>query len=109
MSEWSDFVQTDNRTNKLPNKLCKENDFNYISNSKIAPSHLCKDGIHSNDIVTFKLGDNFVKHVNVSGSFLNARNAWLTIINSILVDNKSNSKMQKVYSEPYLSTTVFFL
>ena len=28
-----------------------------------------------NDIGTFKLGDNFVKHVNVSGSFLNAQNA----------------------------------
>ena len=98
-----------NRTNELLNKLCKENDFNYISKSNIAPSHLCKDGIHSNDIVTFKLGDNFVKHVNVGGSFLNARNAWLTIIKSVLIDNKSNSKMQKVDTEPYLSTTAFFL
>ena len=64
-----------NRTNELLNKLCKENDFNYISNSNITPSHLSKDGIHLNDIGTFKLGDNFFKHVNVSGSFLNARNA----------------------------------
>ena len=64
-----------NRTNELLNKLCKENDFNYISNCSITPSHLSKDGIHLNNIGTFKLGDNFVKHVNVSGSFLNARNA----------------------------------
>ena len=61
-----------NRTNELLNKLCKENDFNYISNSNITPSHLSKNGIHLNDIGTFKLGDNFVKHVNVSDSFLNA-------------------------------------
>ena len=62
-----------NRTNELLNKLCKENDFNYISNSSITPSHLSKDGIHLNNIGTFKLGDNFVKHVNVSGSFLGVR------------------------------------
>ena len=47
-----------NRTNELLNKLCKENDFNYISNSNITPSHLSKNGIHLNDIGTFKLGDN---------------------------------------------------
>ena len=35
---------------------------------------------------------------------LNARNAWLPISNSILADNKSNSKMQKVDTEPDLST-----
>ena len=61
-----------NLTNELLNKLCKENDFSYILNSNITPLHLSKDGIHLNDIGTFKLGDNFVKHVNVSGSFLNA-------------------------------------
>ena len=64
-----------NRTNELLNKLCKENGFICILNSNITPSHLSKDNIHLNDIGTFKLGDNFVKHVNVSGSFLNARNA----------------------------------
>ena len=48
------------RTNELLNKLCKENDFNYISNSNITPSHLSKDGIHLNDIGTFKLGDNLL-------------------------------------------------
>ena len=64
-----------NRTNKLLNKLCKENCFIYISNNNITPSHLSKDGIHLNDIGTFKLGDNFIKHVNVSSSYLNARNA----------------------------------
>ena len=51
-------------TNELLNKLCKENGFIYILNSNITPSHLFKDGIHLNDIGTFKLGDNFVKHVN---------------------------------------------
>ena len=51
-----------NRTNELLNKLCKENGFIYISNSNITPSHLSKDDIHLNDIGTFKLGDNFVKH-----------------------------------------------
>ena len=50
-----------NRTNELLNKLCKENDFIYISNSNITPSHLSKDGIHLNDMGTFKLGDNFSK------------------------------------------------
>ena len=35
-----------NCTNELPNKLCKENGFIYISNSNITPSHLSKDGIH---------------------------------------------------------------
>ena len=64
-----------NRTNELLNRLCKENDFIYISNSNITPLHHSKDGIHLNDIGTFELGDNFVKHVNVNGSFLNARNA----------------------------------
>ena len=64
-----------NRTDELLNKLSKENDFIYISNSNSTPLHLSRDGIHLNDIGTFKLGDNFVKHVNVSGSFLNARNA----------------------------------
>ena len=64
-----------NGTNELLNKLCKENYFNYISNSNITSSHLSKDGIHLNDIGAFKLGDNFVKHVNASGSFLNARKA----------------------------------
>ena len=39
-----------NRTNELLNKLCKENDFNYISNSNITPSHYSKDGIRLNDI-----------------------------------------------------------
>ena len=58
-----------NRTNELPNKLCKENDFNYISNSNITPLYLCKDGIHFIDIGTFKLGDNFVKHFNVTALF----------------------------------------
>ena len=53
-----------NCTNELLNKLCKENGFIYILNSNITPSHLCKDDIHLNDIGTFKLGDNFVKHVN---------------------------------------------
>ena len=62
-----------NRTNGLVNKLCKENGFICILNSNITPSHISKDNIHLNDIGTFKLGDNFVKHV--SGSFLNARNA----------------------------------
>ena len=37
--------------------------------------NLSKDGIHLNDMGTFKLGDNFFKHVKVNGSFLNARNA----------------------------------
>ena len=64
-----------NRTNELLNKLCKENGFIYISNSNITPSHVSKDGIHLNDIGTFKLGDNFVKHVSVSGSYLKAQNA----------------------------------
>ena len=64
-----------NRTNEFLNKLCKENGFINISNSNITPSHLSKDDIHLNDIGTFKQGDNFVKHVNVSGSYLNARNA----------------------------------
>ena len=64
-----------NRTNELLNKLCKENGFIYISNSNITPSHLSKYGIHLNDIGTFKLGDNFVKHINVSSSNLNARHA----------------------------------
>ena len=86
------------------NKLCKENGFIYISNSNITPSHLSKDGIHLNDIGTFKLGDNFVKHVNVSGSYLNARNAWLPVSDRILVENKFTFKMQKVDTEPYLST-----
>ena len=49
-----------NCTNELLNKLYKENDFNYISNSNITPSHLSKDGIHLNDIGTFKLGDNLL-------------------------------------------------
>ena len=93
-----------NRTNELLNKLCKENGFIYISNSNITPSHLSKDGIHLNVIGTFKLGDNFVKHVNVSGSYLNARNAWLPVSDRILVDNKFTFKMQKVDTEPYLST-----
>ena len=83
------------------NELCKEIDFNYISNSNITRSHLSKDGIHLHDNGTFKLGDNFAKHVNVSGSFLNAWNAWLLFGNSVLVDNKPNSKMQKVDTEPY--------
>ena len=64
-----------NRTNELLNKLCKESDFINISSSNITPSHLSKDGIHLNDMGTFKLGDNFFKHVKVNGSFLNARNA----------------------------------
>ena len=93
-----------NLTNELLNKLCKENGFIYISNSNITPSHLSKDGIHLNDIGTFKLGDNFIKHVNVSSSYLNARNAWLPISDRILDDNKSTFKMQKVDSESYLST-----
>ena len=59
-----------NPTNDFLNKLCKENGFIYISNSNITPSHLSKDGIHLNDIGTFRLGD-----VNVSGFFLNGRNA----------------------------------
>ena len=73
---WNEVILSNqfNCTNELLNKLCKENDFNYISNSNITPSHLSKDGIHLNDIGTFKLGDNFVKNVNVSGSFLNAQN-----------------------------------
>ena len=66
------------------------------------PTDLSKDGIRLNDIGTFKLRDNFVKHLNVRGSFLNARNAWLPISNGILVDNKSTSKMQKLDTEPYL-------
>ena len=103
MSEWSDFTNQIDRTNKLLNKLCKENDFIYISNSNITPSYLSEDGSHLNDIGNFKLGDNFFKHVNVSGSFLNARNAWLPISDRILVHKKSNSKMQKVDTEPYLS------
>ena len=93
-----------NRTKDLLNRLCKKIDFIYISKSNITPSHLPKDGIQLNDIGTFKLGDNFVKRANVSGSFLNARNAWLPITGGILVDNKSNSKIQKVDTEPYLST-----
>ena len=56
-----------NRTNELLNKLCKENGFIYISNSNITPLHLFKDGIHLNDIGTFKIEDNFVKHVNENG------------------------------------------
>ena len=56
-----------NRTNELLNKLCKENGFTYISNSNITPLHLFKDGIHLNDIGTFKIEDNFVKHVNENG------------------------------------------
>ena len=64
-----------NRTNELLNKLCKENGFIYFSNSNITPSHLSKDCIHLNDIGTFKLGDNFVKRVSVSGSYLKAQNA----------------------------------
>ena len=75
------------------------NGFIYISNSNITPSHLSKDGIHLNDIGTFRLGD-----VNVSGFFLNGRNAWLPISDRILVDNKSNFKMQIVGTEPYWST-----
>ena len=55
-----------NRTNELLNKICKEDDFIYISNNNITSSHLSKDGIHLNDIDTFKLGDNFVKHVKLS-------------------------------------------
>ena len=58
-----------NRTNELVNKLCKENGFICILNSNITPSHLSKDNIHLNDIGTFKLGDNFVKHVNVAALF----------------------------------------
>ena len=88
-----------NPTNDFLNKLCKENGFIYISNSNITPSHLSKDGIHLNDIGTFRLGD-----VNVSGFFLNGRNAWLPISDRILVDNKSNFKMQIVGTEPYWST-----
>ena len=64
-----------NRTKDLLNRLCKKIDFIYISKSNITPSHLSKDSIQLNDMGTFKLGDNFVKHANVSGSFLNARNA----------------------------------
>ena len=60
--------------------------------------------IHLNDTGTFKLGDNFVKYVNVSSSYLNAQNPCLPIIDRILVDNKSTFKMQKVDTEPYLST-----
>ena len=35
---------------------------------------------------------------------INARNAWPPIKERILVDNKSNFKMQKVDTEPYLPT-----
>ena len=55
-----------NRTNELLNKICKENDFIYILNNNITPSHLSKDGIHLNDIDTLKLGENFAKHVKLS-------------------------------------------
>ena len=74
---WNEVILSNqiNRTNGLLNKLCKENDFNYVSNSNITPSHLSKGCVHLNDISTFKLGDNFVKHVNASGFFLNDRNA----------------------------------
>ena len=58
-----------NGTNELLNKLCKENDLNYISNSNITPFYLSKDGIHFIDIGTFKLGDNFVKHFNITALF----------------------------------------
>ena len=63
-----------NPTNELLNKLYQEKDFIYISNSNITLWHLSQGGIHVNDIGTFKLGDSFVKHVNVSDPFLNARN-----------------------------------
>ena len=73
---WNEVILSNeiDRTSELLTKLCKGNDFIYISNSNITPQHLSKDGIHLNDIGTFKLGDNFVKHVNAGGSFLNARN-----------------------------------
>ena len=64
-----------NRTKDLLKRSCKKIDFIYISKSNITPSHLSKDSIQLNDTGTFKLGDNFLKHGNVSGCFLNARNA----------------------------------
>ena len=59
---WNEVILSNeiDRTSKLLTKLCKENDFIYISNSNITPQHLSKDGIHLNDIGTFKLGDNLL-------------------------------------------------
>ena len=56
-----------NMARTLDNILCSEqceNNFKYIDNSSIEPSHVWKDGLHLNDEGLALLANNFINTLN---------------------------------------------